>query len=252
MKIKGKQLNRIIAECITEALNERGTAMRSLYHFTSVKKLLGILEYGYMKPNEWQTDTRNGNAFISFTRHKSALEGFAAAIGLINVRIEADGTALSNFRGGSVEPFEYYSPGRREDSSSTYYGEFYPYGKHESAKEMYRNGVKGNLGGEYDFMSQAEESFEVPLDGPELPIGKIMIRADIDMEKVRRSDRSMLLYEFRDMCRKNSPYLDRIFVYQRSSDFNLQNGNCIPIREYVSIEWERKMKMKRIAESAGG
>ena len=69
-------LRGIIHDVIYEALSERGTNMDSLYHFTHIYSLPGIFNTNSLEASDMQFDKRNNKKFISFTRHKSGLEGF--------------------------------------------------------------------------------------------------------------------------------------------------------------------------------
>lgn len=231
MKVNEGQLKKIIREAILEALEERGTNMESLYHFTSLGGLYGILTNGYFKPSAMQTDIRNG-IYTSFTRHKSNLEGFARARGL-NARIEVDGRALSRIRGGSVEPFEYYSPMRR--------GAKYGITPDTSAKSKYANARKYKMHGESEYMSQAEESFTSKQWT--IPIKGVIIRADIDASAFVNDNLRFDLLKSIVQKLMGTQYKDIVFIYESSRDFNLQTGNCVKLEDYY-----RQMQYSKVVE----
>lgn len=203
-------LRGIIHDVIYEALSERGTNMDSLYHFTHIYSLLGIFRLGALEASEAQRDKRNGKNFISFTRHKSSREGFAAAREC-NVRIEIDGDGLSSIKNSTIYPYEYYSPNRVWNRSH--------YGDGRTAKSMYQDARKHKLHGECDYMHQAEESFEIDSYG--IPIEGITREIDILVKGVGW-DTSRILTNLVD---SESPLLNKTYVYTNKMDFDLQTDN---------------------------
>ena len=216
-------LRGIIHDVIYEALSERGTNMDSLYHFTHIYSLPGIFRLNALEASEGQRDKRNGKAFISFTRHKSSREGFAAAREC-NVRIEVDGDGLSNIKNSTIYPYEYYSPNRVWNQRH--------YGDGRTAKSMYQNARKHNLHGECDYMHQAEESFEIDSYG--IPLEKIAREIDILI-----SDIALMgdMKEYREiltqMVDEESPLLDRTYIYTSRRDFDLQTNNKTDIFNFL-------------------
>ena len=67
-------LRSIIRKAIMESTN-----MGALYHFTDMQGLLGMAKSGKVNLSNGQTEMSGGKNFLSFTRHKSHREGYAAA-----------------------------------------------------------------------------------------------------------------------------------------------------------------------------
>lgn len=217
-------LRGIIHDVIYEALSERGTNMDSLYHFTYIYSLPGIFRLNALEASDMQRDKRNGKSFISFTRHKSSREGFAAAREC-NVRIEVDGDGLSNIRNSTVYPYEYYSPNRIWNQRH--------YGDGRTAKSMYQDGKRRKLGGEFDYMHQAEESFEIDSYG--IPIENITREIDIlitDIELMR--DTKEIRSLFSELLDTDSPLLNITYVYMSRRDFDLQTKNRMGIFDFYN------------------
>lgn len=217
-------LRGIIHDVIYEALSERGTNMDSLYHFTYIYSLPGIFRLNALEASDMQRDKRNGKSFISFTRHKSSREGFAAAREC-NVRIEVDGDGLSNIRNSTVYPYEYYSPNRIWNQRH--------YGDGRTAKSMYQDGKRRKLGGEFDYMHQAEESFEIDSYG--IPIENITREIDIlitDIELMGNTKEIRSL--FSELLDIDSPLLNITYVYMSRRDFDLQTKNRMNIFDFYN------------------
>jgi hypothetical protein len=178
---------------------------------------------------------------MSFTRHKSALEGFAKAT-RINVRIEVDPVKINSIHGGGLAPFEYYSPHQFEIN---------PFAKMErnsdkekglSAKEKYR--TYGRTYGkrligydENEFMNQAEEHYLSPdssnryIPNAHVFIKRIDVCIPLDMNE---DNFSFNKEELQNICYYlDSPLRSKIFVYENQRDFNLQTDNCLPIRDWL-------------------
>lgn len=207
-----------IRKIVREALREIGTNMQSLYHFTYLSRLVEIVETGRLNLDDSSGYARNGKNYMSFTRHKSALEGFADARNL-EVRIEADGVALSNIRGGDVIPYEFYSPGGPNDWH------------HEpSAKTAYRNYLK-KWHRRNEYFNQAEESFEGNMDS--IPVS-VVERIDILV-----TDTTNLNY-LKEIMETGSELIDKIFIYTDWRDYNLQTNKCTPIRELSLFRFDKK------------
>lgn len=213
-------LRGIIHDVIYEALSERGTNMDSLYHFTHIYSLPGIFNTNSLEASDMQFDKRNNKKFISFTRHKSGLEGFGAAREC-NVRIEVDGDALSSLKKSTVYPYEYYSPNRIWNQRH--------YGDGRSAKFMYQDAMRNGLHGECDYMHQAEESFETASYG--IPLEKVAKEIDIYAEKGDRNDMESLFNKLLDI---DSPLLNITYVYMSRRDFDLQTKNRMNIFDFYN------------------
>lgn len=220
----GKVLNRetirrIISECI-ERLNE-GTNQQSLYHFSQSRYLPSILSSGTLKTDDSQKSTRNGKRFISFTRHRSAFEGYAV-VAESNVRIEVDGTRLSGIHGVEIVPHEYYSPQRIEQRRNK------ATRRNISAKQRYADVLSSNLyfdRGTAEMYNQAEESVETSANA-------------VDISRcVRRIDVLVNNEDDKHDCIKSAEtggeLLKFVWVYHNPKDFNYQTDNCIPLVEFV-------------------
>ena len=217
--VKESELRKMIAECIMESIQE-GTNMLSLYHFTNLSGLYGILKSGSISTNSRQRYIRNGKNYVAFTRHKSAVEGFALP-SESTVRIEVDGTALSNIRNSNVGSFEFYSPDRTQRTRARTSQRFGAYGL--SAKEKYANAKKPNDVYNFDdeeYMNQAEESFETDADS--INVNKIVKRIDVFIGN--KKDLSFILST-------NSPLLDKVYVYNSFKDFSYQTNKCKRIND---------------------
>lgn len=205
-------------------IDERGTNMQSLYHFTTIRPMLEILKTGDLKASSSQREKRNGKNFISFTRHKSNLEGFAG-VRALNVRIEVDGQALSNVKNSDVRPFEYYAPNNRwvkdlgygEKSAKAYYLED-PYGDKTDDPER-------------EYMSQAEESFETDIRY----IPAIGFIKGIDIFIGSKTQEETLYNAF-----STEPFINKLLnlvhIYFNMNSFNLQNNNWLSVEEFLAIE----------------
>lgn len=223
-------LRQIVRNALLEAIEEGGTNMESLYHFTDINSLSRIFSTGYLKTNQWQTDKRNGKRFISFTRHKSNLEGFGYAREC-DVRIEVDGQKLNSMH-GNVYPYEYYSPKRawsriHEDP--------------RTAKMKYQNAhAEGtHKSGEESYFHQSEESFETTREF--LDLENIVKRIDILMPEnlskiiggMKNEQKNEWVLKITSLTSNSSPLTNCTFVYESKKDFNLQTENCIPLRQYA-------------------
>lgn len=219
-------LRGIIHDVIYEALSERGTNMDSLYHFTHIYSLPGIFATSSLEASDVQFDKRNNKKFISFTRHKSGLEGFGAAREC-NVRIEVDGDALSSLKNSTVYPYEYYSPNRIWNQRH--------YGDGRTAKSMYQDGKRRKLGGEFDYMHQAEESFETTSYG--IPLEKVAREIDIYIEKsdmISINSKDIIEHLFNKLLDIDSPLLNITYVYMSRRDFDLQTKNRMNIFDFYN------------------
>ena len=241
VKVNEKYIRNLVRKAICEALDERGTNLQSLYHFTDIDGLVGILETQKFYLSGGQKSTRNGMNYMSFTRHKSAMEGFAKKMNC-SVRIEVDGRALSNLKNGNTVPHEYYSPNR-------FYSEYKEMGINKSAKQRYIE--LGHLpGGIGEYQNQAEESFESY--DKEIPIDGLIKRIDIlDYSAEGFEEMSDFMFENREkmrklkeivMCPAFEKYKNVIYLYTSPRDYNMQTNNCMPLLNWVYS------RQRRIAE----
>ena len=249
MTINEETLRKIIRVALSEAIDERGTNMDSLYHFTSVDRVFDIINSGELRTSGMQPDKRNQKRYISFTRHKSRLEGFATPR-RCNVRIEVDGRGLSNIRHSDTYPFEYYSPNRPWQKTWKIQGG-------PSAKKMYQDEKRAGHGGESDYMHQAEESFETY--DTEIDIRKITREIDIYLPKEfintlvsceHRTGYHEIYDEMYDCLMHHSPLLNRTFVYTNMTDFNLQTNNRTPLADFYQKAREARFGGDRIMRRA--
>ena len=220
LRIDENTLRKIIRTALLEAIDEKGTNMQSLYHFTYLSRLVEIIESGRLMLHDADEYARNGRNYMSFTRHKSALEGFADARSL-EVRIEVDGVALSNVRGGDVLSYEFYSPGGPNDWH------------HEpSAKTAYRNYLK-KWHRRNEYFNQAEESFEGNMDSVPVSVVK---RIDILVENTTN------LEHLKNIMATGSELIDKIFIYTDWRDYNLQTSKCTPIKKLSLFQYDKAVE----------
>lgn len=237
MRITESRLREIISSVIREHLEERGTNLSSLYHFTDIRGLVGIMRDGFFKLSSRQQDIRDGKNYMSFTRHKSPLEGFALPNSCF-VRIEVNPEVINSIHGKSIDSFEYYSPnmskkavrcnpwaGITSDNGDT------------SAKAAYQAQRKNGFDDDYsEFLNQAEEHLTSAKDSvyAEKAIKRIDICVVFDYSFCETSRERRHIYEqFLTVFQMtNSPLYDKIFIYDNMRDFSLQTDNCTPIREY--------------------
>lgn len=199
---------------VDESLNERGTNIQELYHFTDIGSLKLILHQDFLKSSDKEKHLRNGKNFISFTRYKNAAEGFNSdrvrgnGLLLKYVRISVNANKMNAIHDKSIQPFDFFADGR-EDPNTSY---------------------------------EAEESFETNNGG--IPnFHKYVNRIDIF-----NTDRKTLY----DLATANfSPYYaNKIFVYDNEKDYMFQTDNCQFLtdlaRIYKKVDELKKMKGKKV------
>ena len=240
MRITESRLREIISSVIKEHLNERGTNLSSLYHFTDIRGLVGIMRDGFFKLSSRQQDIRDGKNYMSFTRHKSPLEGFALPNESF-VRIEVNPEMINSIHGKSIDSFEYYSPNMSKKAArcNPWAGITSDNGD-TSAKAAYQAQRKNGFDDDYsEFLNQAEEHLTSAKDSvyAEKAIKRIDICVVFDYSFCETSRERRHIYEqfLTVFGMTNSPLYDKIFIYDNKRDFSLQTDNCTPIREY-SIE----------------
>lgn len=283
--IKESKLREIISSVIREHLNERGTNLGSLYHFTNVEGLEGIIRSGHFNLSSCQKNISGGKNYMSFTRHKSPIEGFAVAASDLDttgrdIRIEVSSDVLNSMHGTSIDSYEYYSPEKGKISparhnpwheSQPWHG-IEPDGGEESAKAAYRK-AKANSEpwrNDSEYLNQAEERLVSNADS--INAEKSIKRIDILVFPWRDSDawdelyRENLPRERDELYREylpifqlaNFPLYKKIFIYDNIRDFSWQTDNCIPISKFFEelryyLEKDNGGGVQRtVAESADG
>jgi hypothetical protein len=258
--ISENKLKKIISSVIEEQISERGTNLSSLYHFTDIHGLAGIMNRGAFELSSLQQDIRGGKNYMSFTRHKSPLEGFALP-SRRSVRIEVIPELINSIHGKSIDSFEYYSPNmaKKADKCNPWSNMSSDNGD-ISAKAAYRvtkrNPIDWFNAEDAEFLNQAEEHLTSGKEfiDAEKAIKRIDIYAEFD-KAFCQSYKEYIYGEFLEVFQMaNSPLYDKIFIYDNVRDFSLQTDNCTPIREY-SIEKLRNAlgfdgTRQNVAESA--
>ena len=215
-------LRSIIRKAIMESTN-----MGALYHFTDMQGLLGMAKSGKVNLSNGQQEMSGGKNFLSFTRHKSHREGYAAAEGMeLPVRVEFDMARVNSMYGVKTEPFEYYSPDDEPEHEYMNQAEerlasdngfistaaisrvdvacYDPYGDDED------NGYEEDY---YDG-EELDEAFEQ--SGNNYMIGEIIEYA----EKIMQTRGAKIPF-------------DRIFFYDNEADFIRQTDNCLTLPQFV-------------------
>ena len=263
MRLTESQLREMISSAIKEYLYERGTNLSNLYHFTTIEGLEGIIRSRKFKLSGWQQDIRGGKRYMSFTRHKTPLEGYAA-VNETPVRIEVSPDVLNSMHGTSIDSYEYYSPGnaRIAPRCNPWRNVYHDY-EEDSAKAAYRN-AKANSNKTYDygeFLNQAEECLTSDASSiyAEQAIKRIDICASWFNKTFSNLHKKELYQAFSNILRSvNSPLYKKIFIYDNMRDFSLQTDNCIPISEYSEEAFRNDLGMdnggvqRTVAESAEG
>lgn len=245
IKISGKQLSEMIAKSVSAIINEGGTNMQSLYHFTDIEGFCGIVKTDSFNLGE-QKNLRN-NPYMSLTRHKSRSEGYAMPNESL-VRIEIDATKLNSIHGGNTKPFEFYSPKNTEKLTADGRVLFGNQGSPNiSAKEKYAKQVKEPYNRDLaEYLNQAEESYENS-KLHYLPASKIIKRVDIyvsDTSWYFTKEEADMLVELSDSI--DNPIVRKTFTYEDENQFNLQSSKCTPL-----VDWAINRTLnKYIAESA--
>ena len=165
---------------------------------------------------------RNGNNFMSLTRHKSFYEGFAYP-SRCGVRIEFDMKKLNSLHSISkIYPFEYYSPKRLKN-------QFQGSSAKDAHMKLRNDSEWNNQWRDIEYYSQAEESLESYNDliYEITDLAKYIKRIDVfdsDEEDIEK------LLGF---CKKyNWEYLKLIYIYSGESDYSYQTSNCVPLKEF--------------------
>lgn len=241
-----------VRKYLIEMVKERGTNLSSLYHFTDVDNLPKIVNSGKLNLSSRQGNLRNGN-YMSYTRHKSNLEGYAKAADC-NVRIEIFPQALNSTHNGSISSFEFYSPLNTKKTAARHSNRFGAEGL--SAKQKYINAKSDPLSklgfDDEEYMNQAEESYESLINNS-VDANRIIKRIDVcipsgDISGYYTNDANILL----TLPNEGNSLLNKVCIYDNWKDFNLQTENYLNLNEWklrrkkrYSLSWLRK----RIAES---
>lgn len=226
-----KDMNKIqlteqdIKEMVVSAVQQilEGTNYDTLYHFTHFSSLLDIIKYNKFVLNDKQRYMRNGNNFMSLTRHKSFYEGFAYP-SRCGIRIEFDMKKLNSLHSISkIYPFEYYSPKRLKN-------QFQGSSAKDAHMKLRNDSEWNNQWRDIEYYSQAEESLESYNDliYEITDLAKYIKRIDV-FDSDEGDIKSLLKF-----CKTyNKDYLKLIYIYSGESDFSHQTSNCIPLTEWI-------------------
>ena len=259
----------ILRKAIRDAILE-STNMGTLYHFTDMEGLYGMAESGKINLSDIQKEISGGKNYMSFTRHKSYREGYAAAEGMdLPVRVEFNMARVNSMHGVKTEPFEYYSPNRSRIMNKSGYNDEYDYDPRtnddESAKEIYRKEYKTYHDDEYarydepehEYCNQAEERL-VSDNGfiSTAAISRVDVACydpygesydsdedygeEIDeaFENFAETDDYMVsetIRQARELLQLKNCHipLNRIFFYDNEADFIRQTDNCLTLPQFV-------------------
>ena len=166
---------------------------------------------------------RNGNNFMSLTRHKSFYEGFAYP-SRCGIRIEFDMKKLNSLHSISkIYPFEYYSPKRLKN-------QFQGSSAKDAHMKLRNDSEWNNQWRDIEYYSQAEESLESYNDliYEITDLAKYIKRIDV-FDSDEGDIKSLLKF-----CKTyNKDYLKLIYIYFGESDYSHQTSNCIPLTEWI-------------------
>lgn len=111
IKITENHLKKIIEESIKYLMTENH--MQELYHYTDTIGLVNIIKSNALYLNDSNAPGRNGKYYLSLTRHKNNKEGFKVnnsdKYTTGEVRLTFDVSKLSNIKGVTIKPYEYYN-----------------------------------------------------------------------------------------------------------------------------------------------
>ena len=218
--ITEQDIKKMVVSAIQQILE--GTNYDVLYHFTHYSSLLAIIKYNKFVLNDRQKYTRNGNNFMSLTRHKSFYEGFAYP-SRCGVRIEFDMKRLNSLHSISkIYPFEYYSPERLKN-------QFQGSSAKDAHMKLKSDPEWNNEWRDIEYYNQAEESLESYDDSIYDITDLVKYIKRIDVFDSDEDDIKNLL----KFCKTyNKDYLKLIYIYFGESDFSHQTSNCVPLKEY--------------------
>lgn len=174
---------------VDEAIDERGTNIPILYHFTSIDALESIIQQDFLRASSGETMFRHNKNFISFTRYKNGIEGINNGCNrgirltmLYGVRITIDANKLNSIHNKNIYPFDFFAP----------------YGDYTDPNKPF----------------EAEESFETEKEGI-FNFHNYVIRIDICNEYGMPLDNLVTPY-----------YINKIYVYDNEKDYIYQTNNC--------------------------
>lgn len=202
--------------------------MQELYHFTDYPGLAGIASKDVLLTDPMQRGTRNNQNYVSFTRHKSPMEGFANPNGS-TVRITLDTYALQQHHPASnmsLKPFEFYSPKRNNLGTSA---------KQKHIDTRYDTAYSS--WGDQEYYNQAEESLQT--NDRYIPnISKYITRIDVccDFSELGSDTAKIALMTesaraLKQCCGTGCE--DKICVYLSRKDYNYQTKRFTDIHHYL-------------------
>lgn len=226
-----------IKEMVVSAVQQilEGTNYDTLYHFTHFSSLLDIIKYNKFVLNDKQRYMRNGNNFMSLTRHKSFYEGFAYP-SRCGIRIEFDMKKLNSLHSISkIYPFEYYSPKRLKN-------QFQGSSAKDAHMKLRNDSEWNNQWRDIEYYSQAEESLESYSDLIYEITDLVKYIKRIDVFDSDEEDIKNLL----KFCKTyNRDYLKLIYIYSGESDYSHQTSNCVPLKEFDRNDCFRLQDLKK-------
>lgn len=239
------EVKKIASEYVKKVLEE-STNMKTLYHFTTISRLIQIAKTNKLISKSQLASYWDKNNHISLTRHKSNYEGFAKSM-QCDVRIELNvEKMLSRHRVLNIKPMEFYSPKRfRGDSLD---GEQIDYPNSSKSRyqsdKFYQARKRGNTS--IEFQNQAEEGLQMPysIHGsvPEinelLNLNRFVNRIDIYWDKFADAcaNYSHYIYRLAELLEISETPFGRyvpIFVYTERNHFALQDNQCMKLSEMI-------------------
>jgi hypothetical protein len=201
---------------VDEAIDEKGTNISILYHFTSINALESILHQDFLKASSNESSLRHNKNFISFTRYKNAKEGIN--LSLHDVRITVDSQKLNSIHNKNIYPFDFFSGRERINSFDD-----------ERFSDVERF---------FDKPFEAEESFETEKQGI-FNFHNYVIRIDIYNRNRKALDYLVTPY-----------YINKIYVYDNPKDYIYQTNNCHLLSNKLDtlkkVDESKRMKGRKI------
>jgi len=221
MQLTEQDIKEMVVSAVQQILE--GTNYDTLYHFTHFSSLLEIIKYNKFVLNDKQRYMRNGNNFMSLTRHKSFYEGFAYP-SRCGVRIEFDAKRLNSLHNiSNIYPFEYYSPERLKN-------QFQGASAKDAHMKLRNDSEWNNEWHDIEYYNQAEESLESYDDSIYDIKDLVKYIKRIDVFDSDEDDIKNLL----KFCKTyNRDYLKLIYIYFGESDYSYQTSNCVPLTEWT-------------------